>query len=171
MSRPTSLLSILAVLVAGGTALAEPITPQEVAHAQFKFDSSKLEPGAEAALAKVASKVRTNPDQRIVLSGFTDPIGTAPYNVGLAIRRAKAVEDALEAQGVPAATIVINAFGEAGPRLAGYAPNRRVTVSLSSEPIASDIDKTFAEGGTSVTWGRPMTTAELEAAPTPVASR
>ena len=66
---------------------------------------------------------------------------------------------------------MINAFGEAGPRLAGYPANRRVTISLSSDAIASDIDQTFALGGTSVTWGRPMTTAEIEAAPTPVALR
>jgi len=166
-----TMLSILAVLVGGGTAVAEPTTGQEVAQAQFKFDSAKLQPGTEAALWKVAKKAQANPDQRIVLSGFTDPIGTAPYNVGLAIRRAKAIEDALVALGVPADRIVINAFGEAGPRLAGNAPNRRVTVRLSSEAIASDIDQTFARGGTSVTWGRPMTTAEIEAAPTPVASR
>lgn len=166
-----TMLSILAVLVGGGTALAEPIIGQEVAHAQFKFDSSKLQPGTEAALWKVAKKAQSNPDQRIVLSGFTDPIGTAPYNVGLAIRRAKAIEDALVALGVPEAQIVVNAFGEAGPRLPGNPANRRVILTLTSEPIASDIDQTFALGGTSVTWGRPMTTAEIEAAPTPVASR
>ena len=171
MTGTTKLLSTLVVLVGGSVAVAEPITGQEVAHVQFKFDSSRLLPGTDTKLAKVASSARANPDQRILLSGFTDPIGTAPYNVGLAIRRAKAIEDALTAMGVHEDQIVINAFGEAGPRLAGYAPNRRVTLSLSSQPIATDIDRTFAMGGTSVTWGRPMTTAELEATPIPVASR
>ena len=97
-----SMLSTLAVLVGGGTALAEPNHgPRGRAGAvQVRLVEAAAGDRGRAVEGRASRRSRI-PTSGIVLSGFTDPIGTAPYNVGLAIRRARAIEDALVALGVP----------------------------------------------------------------------
>ena len=106
-----------------------------------------------------------------MLDAHCDPIGTSPYNVGLAIRRAEAVRGQLTAMGVPADQVVFAVYGKDGQPAATHAEDRRVTVWSTREPLATVIDQTFAGHGTAVTWGRPLTVAQIDAAPESVASR
>ena len=85
---------------------------------------------AEAALA--STRVQTT---RIEVNGYTDLSGTAQYNQGLSVRRAKTVQAELVRDGVPGSEISINGYGETRPLVATAAgvrepQNRRVEIIL-----------------------------------------
>ncbi|HEX3760821.1 MAG TPA: OmpA family protein [Kofleriaceae bacterium] len=138
---------------------------------KFRFDSSALPGNAARLLDGAVRFAAAHPDQRIVLDAHCDPIGTSPYNVGLAVRRAESVRGQLVARGVPADQVVLAIYGEDGARRATYADDRRVTLWPTRQPLVAVIDHTLAGKGTAVTWNKPLTTAQLEARPQPVASR
>jgi outer membrane protein OmpA-like peptidoglycan-associated protein len=138
---------------------------------QFAFDSSALPSSEDDALSPAATFAQTHTDARIVLDAHCDPIGTAPYNVGLAIRRAETVRDRLIALGVPSEQVVFAVYGKAGADRPTYADDRRVTLWATREPLADVIERTFDGGGPAVTWEQPLTTAQVDAAPAPVAQR
>jgi outer membrane protein OmpA-like peptidoglycan-associated protein len=163
------LAATLAAAAFGTSALAAGTSGNEVF---FSFDSSTLNPGADSTLDHVVRVAHSAPDTRIVLDAHCDPVGTAPYNTGLAIRRAEAVRDALIAKGVDSSRIVFAVYGEDGMQRATHAEDRRVGIMLTKQSVASVIDTTFADHGTAVTWERPMTMAQIETPiTTSVASR
>ena len=158
--------ALLAVI--GGPRAAPAETLGEV---HFRFDSSALATSASASLADAAAFAAQHPDTLIVLDAHCDAIGTAPYNVRLAIRRADAVRDQLVALGVPRGQVVAAIYGEDGPRRATHAEDRRVTLWPTREPVAEVIRRTFDRDGIAVEWGRRLTMAEIESTPVPVATR
>jgi outer membrane protein OmpA-like peptidoglycan-associated protein len=163
------LAATLAAAAFGTPALAAGTSGNEVF---FSFDSSALASGADSTLDHVVNVAYQTPDSRIVLDAHCDPIGSAPYNTGLAIRRAESVRDALIAKGVDSSRIVFAVYGEDGMQRATHAEDRRVGIMLTKQSVASVIDTTFADHGTAVTWERPMTMAQIEAPlGTSVASR
>jgi hypothetical protein len=167
---------ILAALVAASPAAAhaERTAAQPsraLGEVKFRFDSAALPANTAQLLDGAVRFAVAHPAHRIVLDAHCDPIGTSPYNVGLAIRRAESVRTRLVARGVPADQVVLAIYGEDGARRASYADDRRVTLWPTRQPLAQVIDHTLARKGTAVTWNKPLTTAQLEAAPQPVASR
>jgi len=158
--------ALLAVIGVQRTTAAETL-----GDVHFRFDSSALPQNAEASLAAAAAFAAEHPETLIVLDAHCDPIGTEPYNVRLAIRRADAVRDRLAALGVPHGQVVVSIYGEGGARRASYAEDRRVTMWPTREPVAEVIRRTFDGEGIAVTWGRQLTVAEIEATPVPVATR
>lgn len=164
----------VAALVGSGAAVAGGVTSHRsgaLGELKFRFDSAALRPGAPAALDKVAAFASAHPDAKIVLDAYTDPIGAADYNVKLAIRRAGAVRTQLKAMGVDGNQIVFAIYGEDGERRAHYADDRRVKIWSTRQPLATVIDRTFARSGIAVTWGRPLTVAQIEGGTESVASR
>ncbi len=138
----------------------------------FAFDSAALPSSSDATLQQMAEVAAAHPDQRIVLDGHADPIGNAPYNVALSLRRAESVRDALVKLGVDGERIVISAYGEDAPIGGSYAAERRVSMWLTSDAVAEVVDHTFLRHGTSVSWEKPLTTAQIELPATqPVATR
>ena len=111
----------------------------------FGFDKAKITQGGKAALDAAAAKIKANPDVELVMvTGYTDRIGSDAYNQKLSHSRAHAVKDYLVAQGVEANRLEAVGKGEADPvvtcsdknrskLIECLAPNRRVVISAQKE--------------------------------------
>ncbi|NOX83753.1 MAG: OmpA family protein [Alphaproteobacteria bacterium] len=104
----------------------------------FDYDKANLTPQASTLIAEAAGRALENDIDGVVVSGNTDTSGSSAYNQALSERRAKAVHDALIANGVPADRIRSEAYGESNPAKAtpdGVREplNRRSEVTISFE--------------------------------------
>ncbi len=93
----------------------------------------------EDYLAKLAKKVKTSGD-KIILTGHTDNIGGAEYNMNLSLQRVKDVQAQLIALGVPATQIQTIGMGLKEPMASnkteeGKSKNRRVEVELVKQQV------------------------------------
>jgi outer membrane protein OmpA-like peptidoglycan-associated protein len=100
----------------------------------FAFDSDVLDARSEAMVDTLAEAIRADGVVRLVVSGYTDPRGSAAYNLALSHRRAERVMRALRARGI-AKPAEVKALGWAvlaspGTDEAAYAADRRVEVRL-----------------------------------------
>ncbi len=138
---------------------------------KFAFDSAQLPRDADEQLRGIVAFAALHPDSRIVLDAYCDPVGTSPYNIGLAIRRATAVRTRLNALGIPDEQVVFAIYGKNGVHLARHADDRRVTLWPTHEPLAMVIEHTLAANGTVVTWHTPLSVAQIEALPETIAIR
>jgi outer membrane protein OmpA-like peptidoglycan-associated protein len=103
------------------------------------FDSGQavLKPGGEKTLETIAQAVRQQPEQKIVIEGFTDSTGPAELNRRLSEQRAQAVKSALVARGVEAQRIEARGYGPSYPVASNDTPvgrqlNRRVQVVIAT---------------------------------------
>ncbi len=150
-----------AALAFAPAAVAETPESETVTEVFFPFDSAELGAEATAALDSAANAADEAERGRVVLSAHADPRGTAPYNVGLSVRRAEAVRDYLVQRGVDRDMIVLEMYGEDGAPRDTFAEDRRVSIGLTEQPLYTIIDQALP-AATAVTWGRPATTAEIE---------
>jgi OOP family OmpA-OmpF porin len=102
----------------------------------FDFDKSNIKPQFAAELDKLGRHLQANPQSYVVLSGFTDSIGTEAYNIQLSQRRAESVRNYLHAKfGISQENMLMYWYGYANPvasnkTAAGRQQNRRVTIVL-----------------------------------------
>jgi outer membrane protein OmpA-like peptidoglycan-associated protein len=100
---------------------------------QFEFDSARVQPQSQEALANLA-KALQSPELsafKFAIEGHTDAKGNADYNLKLSQQRATAVREILRSQGVEPVRLV--ATGKGSTELANqdrpFAPeNRRVRI-------------------------------------------
>lgn len=102
----------------------------------FDFDSSDLQTPARQALNDVNAVLRSYPETRITVAGYTDSTGSDSYNQQLSERRAQSVATYLEQGGVESGRIHAVGYGESRPVAsndteAGRAQNRRVEITLT----------------------------------------
>ncbi len=107
--------------------------PVVITGANFDLDSAKLKPGAEARLKPVVEFARQYPEADMEVVGHTDDLASETYNLKLSEKRAAAVKDWLERNGVNANRITAKGMGKAQPIAGnnteeGRAQNRRVEV-------------------------------------------
>jgi len=96
----------------------------------FDYDSSTLQPQAQAALDSHIELLKTN-DQSVRLEGHTDERGTREYNMALGERRANSVRDYMVVNGIASYRIETVSYGEEQPIAYGsgesnWSQNRRV---------------------------------------------
>lgn len=72
-----------------------------LANVTFDFDEDVITEEAAKILDEAATILKTMPERRFLISGFTDIRGGAKYNQDLSARRAAAVVKGLEDRGVP----------------------------------------------------------------------
>lgn len=101
----------------------------------FDVGSYTLRPQFRATLDKVAESLKRYPDSLIDVYGHTDSTGSEAYNQTLSENRARTVANYLMSQGVPAARIRSQGFGETMPVADnttdfGRAKNRRVEIKI-----------------------------------------
>jgi len=99
----------------------------------FATGQSRILPGAQSQLDKVAQALSTQTDRHFTVEGHTDNQGTDLMNQILSEQRAQAVRDYLIVHGVPAANITAVGRGTTKPiadnkTVDGRAMNRRVEV-------------------------------------------
>ncbi len=102
----------------------------------FDFNRFTLKPEAKKALEVVADLIRANPTKRVLVTGYTDNVGSDAYNLRLSLQRAQSVADYLiYCEKIDAGMFKIVGKGEADPIAdnnteAGRAKNRRVEIKL-----------------------------------------
>lgn len=106
--------------------------PQDIL---FAFDSAAIEPGLRDDLRAMAGVLSRYPDSRVIVTGHTDNVGDASYNLDLSKRRANSVAGELLANGVSSSRIQTIGAGEAQPVATNLTPegrrqNRRVEVVI-----------------------------------------
>ena len=103
----------------------------------FEFGSARLKPQGKTQLNKIAGVLKTYPENRIMIAGHTDSVGSAQNNLALSQARAESVKAHLLHQGVMPRSIVSTVgYGEESPvadnaTAAGRAMNRRVELSIT----------------------------------------
>jgi outer membrane protein OmpA-like peptidoglycan-associated protein len=104
------------------------------------FDSGKsqLKAGSLRNLDKLGAFLKSNPQRKAMIEGFTDSVGGEMANQELSSRRADAVRSALVQMGVSMDRLATQGFGETHPvadndSASGRQMNRRVEVVLSDE--------------------------------------
>ena len=104
------------------------------------FDTNKatLKPGADQRIDRLATFLQKNPNERLIIEGYTDSTGSEEYNEELSQRRAQAVANVLAGQGIPASRYQVVGKGQAFPVASNATPagrqqNRRVEVVFSDQ--------------------------------------
>jgi peptidoglycan-associated lipoprotein len=134
----------------------------------FAFDSARLDAEARAILTRQAHWIRQFPEVTFRVYGHTDLVGSAQYNYGLGLRRARAVVDFLVRSGVNRSRLeALVSHGETRPLIPTPEPerrNRRTVTEVSGfvrrHPTVMDgnyaqiVYREFVE---SATWVRPAT--------------
>ena len=101
----------------------------------FRYNTSYFSEKAMDTLDRLAARMVENPGMEIIVRGYTDTIGTYPYNKYLSELRANAVKSYLEEKGISALRIQAVGIGEENPRkpnttAAGRWSNRRVEIEV-----------------------------------------
>ncbi len=101
----------------------------------FDTDSATVRPALRADLVRVGQNLVNYPNSNVQIIGHTDSDGEASYNQGLSERRADAVADVLQANGVNYSRIVTIGRGEDNPVASNLTPegksqNRRVEIVI-----------------------------------------
>jgi OOP family OmpA-OmpF porin len=105
---------------------------------QFDFDKAVVKSEYHDHLQAVASFMKSYPNTRIELEGYTDNIGTEAYNLSLSVRRAESVKAYLvEKFGIADARLTTRGYGAsravaANDTKEGRQRNRRVRADIST---------------------------------------
>jgi len=99
----------------------------------FDLNSYQLKPEARETLRRLARTLSQNPDNVIVVAGFTDSTGSFDYNVKLSEKRAESVKNELVLNGVDPTRVLIFGCGPKKPIAPNNTPegrslNRRVEI-------------------------------------------
>lgn len=110
------------------------VAAKEQQTVQFEFDSAELTSEAKTRLDDfIQSMEEVDPQEaELLIKGYTDTQGSEEYNQALAARRAEAVKEYLQEQGLPSENLKTEAVGEAPSEsvAATIQDNRRVVVEM-----------------------------------------
>jgi hypothetical protein len=137
----TGILLCLAVTAAFGA--EEPNDRVVLKGVTFKSGSAMLNKESENSLNKLLAELRTDPHQRIIIEGHTNPTGDERSDIKLSRDRAQAVRQWLVSGGIDKTRIKITALGSSKPlddksAAAGQVQNQRIEIIKikNSFPVA-----------------------------------
>jgi outer membrane protein OmpA-like peptidoglycan-associated protein len=87
----------------------------ELLDTHFEFDKSSLTPAGKEILVKNIQTLKTNPDLKILVAGYTSASGSEEYNQKLSERRATTVRDALVEGGIAPERLTKIGYGKKRP--------------------------------------------------------
>ena len=100
----------------------------------FDFNKAKVKKIYYPQIEKIAKILKSNPNLKIEIDGYTDNVGSKKYNLKLSKKRAEAIKDILvKKYHINPLRIVVKGFGEAYPLVpnntaTNRALNRRVEI-------------------------------------------
>ncbi|WBO83283.1 OmpA family protein [Hymenobacter yonginensis] len=114
----------------------------------FDTNKSDLRPASMTEIQKMAAVLQKYPDTNVLVEGHTDASGSDAINQPLSERRAQAVANYTQQQGVDASRITSSGYGSSQPIAdntteAGKQANRRVEIAI----YANEKMKKAAEAG------------------------
>ncbi|MBI1424386.1 MAG: peptidoglycan-associated lipoprotein Pal [Gammaproteobacteria bacterium] len=117
-----------------GSPFEDPNNPLSKHTIYFDYDKSDIHPEDRDVIIAHAKYLVEHPNIKVVLEGHTDERGTREYNIALGERRAKAVSQLMQLQGVAKSQIDVVSFGEERPVALGHDEsawrlNRRVEIT------------------------------------------
>jgi len=86
----------------------------------FAYDSAQVSSGERAKIEAVASHLKQNPSNAIILEGHCDERGSREYNLALGERRALAVRTYLIGLGIASDRTQTKSYGEENPAAPGH---------------------------------------------------
>ena len=100
----------------------------------FEYDKYNLSASAVSEIRGLAKSIKSN-SSRVRIEGHCDERGTREYNLALGERRANAVSELLQVNGVPSSSITTVSYGEERPVVYGsnessWSKNRRAVVKV-----------------------------------------
>ncbi len=102
----------------------------------FGIDSYKIRYADYGSLASIAKVMKSNPQIRVVVTGFTDKTASNTYNLDLSFKRAKAaIEHLVTVHGIARSRLVLNYNGEDEPLVPSNGSsimNRRVEFRVAT---------------------------------------
>jgi len=101
----------------------------------FDAGSADLSPDAQTSLKALADNMKNNPEVTLAITGYTDSLGTADYNMDLSNKRAEGVKAYLVGAGVNTSRMASQGKGTTEPigdntTPGGRAKNRRVVIAV-----------------------------------------
>ncbi|MEP2298040.1 OmpA family protein, partial [Algoriphagus sp.] len=101
----------------------------------FEFDQYDLRPESVSSLSRLVKFLAENPNVNILISGHTDNVGSATYNINLSLQRAKSVQEYLINHGFHEARVMVEGKGDTNPMVPNttaenQALNRRITIKI-----------------------------------------
>lgn len=108
----------------------------------FDFNSAALRAASRETLRDLANNFERYPDNRIVVEGHTDSVGSEAYNQKLSEERAANVADYLIENGVNPRNVTVYGYGELRPKASnetaeGRQINRRVEIHIRAPQEAT----------------------------------
>ncbi|MFH1298048.1 MAG: OmpA family protein [Bacteroidota bacterium] len=122
--------------------LHQPLVPEQAVIPEnliiyFAFGNSEFNPDAETDkyCDESTAYLDQNSQARLIITGYTDAIGSNEDNQALGYRRAQSIQHYFESKGIPANKIIIESKGEKEPAddnmmPTGRANNRRAEISI-----------------------------------------
>lgn len=103
----------------------------------FAFDRSEIPTAAYPSLRAHAKHLAATPSAKLRLEGHADERGTPEYNIALAERRSKSVQQFLVLNGAKASQLEVVSYGEEKPASLGsdelsWAKNRRAELAYTA---------------------------------------
>jgi outer membrane protein OmpA-like peptidoglycan-associated protein len=83
--------------------------------AGFATGTAKLPGNAMPKIDELATTLKNNPGQQVMIEGHADNVGSPDYNDALAMKRAQAVRKALVSRGIAPSRIALRSHGEQNP--------------------------------------------------------
>jgi general secretion pathway protein A len=111
--------------------------PEKKITIHFQLNSNEIQADKMRLLDKVAQFLRKNPDQFILIKGYTDAVGNPSYNLSVSQFRANTVKSYLVGKGAPLESLKALGLGDAYPiadnnTIEGRILNRRVEIVLTT---------------------------------------
>jgi outer membrane protein OmpA-like peptidoglycan-associated protein len=118
------------------TAAPAPVAGPELLPERVQFSLGDSGVGADsAAIAKVAARMKQQPDKKLTIEGHSDDLGPLDYNTRLSEQRAQSAKSSLVHHGIAPSRIDTVGYGPTRPLVEGTSPqararNRRVEFVL-----------------------------------------